>query len=49
MPDQPPQPAARLPALTFALLAASLVATAWRTHNDTTLAITAARCAPRTP
>lgn len=33
---------ARLPALTFALLAAFLVATAVRTHNDTTIAIVTA-------
>ncbi|BEP95999.1 carotenoid biosynthesis protein [Acidovorax sp. sif1233] len=34
--------AARLPALSFALLAAFLVATAVRTHNDTTIAIVTA-------
>ncbi|WP_298210597.1 carotenoid biosynthesis protein [Acidovorax sp.] len=38
MPAQPPM-AARLPALSFALLAAFVVATAVRIHNDTTLAI----------
>lgn len=38
MPAQTPL-AARLPALTFALLAAFLVVTAVRTHNDTTIAI----------
>lgn len=38
MPAQTPL-AARLPALSFALLAAFLVATAVRTHNDTTIAI----------
>ena len=41
MPAQTPL-AARLPALTFALLAAFLVATAVRTHNDTTVAIVTA-------
>ncbi|CAN7290952.1 hypothetical protein LJR129_001460 [Acidovorax sp. LjRoot129] len=38
MPAQTPL-AARLPALTSALLAAFLVVTAVRTHNDTTIAI----------
>lgn len=41
MPAQTPL-AARLPALTFALLAVFLVATAVRTHNDTTVAIVTA-------
>ena len=35
----PPSTAGRLPALSFALLAAFVIATAVRTHNDTTIAI----------
>lgn len=35
----PPSTAGRLPALSFALLAAFVIATAIRTHNDTTIAI----------
>jgi len=38
MSAQPPT-AGRLPALSFALLAAFVIATAVRTHNDTTIAI----------
>ena len=35
----PPSTAGRLPALSFVLLAAFVIATAIRTHNDTTIAI----------
>ena len=35
----PPSTAGRLPVLSFALLAAFVIATAVRTHNDTSIAI----------